>query len=79
MLISPRVLGQIRSSILPSIHTNSLSAATLETELLAVTLEEKHRWLEGAKETSLVRTEHKNLEYLCSAKRLNESVFLPVL
>lgn len=42
-------------------------------ELLAVkvALEKWHHWLEGAEQPFLVWTEHKNLEYLCMAKRLN--------
>ncbi|KAK3506565.1 hypothetical protein QTP70_009903 [Hemibagrus guttatus] len=42
-------------------------------ELLAVklTLEECRHWLEGAKHLFLVLTDHKNLEYLRAAKRLN--------
>lgn len=42
-------------------------------ELLAVkmALEEWRHWLEGSKEPFLVWTDHKNLEYLRSAKRLN--------
>ena len=42
-------------------------------ELLAVKLaiEEWRQWLEGAKVPFLVWTDHKNLEYLHSAKRLN--------
>ena len=42
-------------------------------ELLAVklTIEEWRQWLEGAKVPFLVWTDHKNLEYLHSAKRLN--------
>ncbi|XP_048030328.1 uncharacterized protein LOC125257720 [Megalobrama amblycephala] len=44
-----------------------------DRELLAVklALEEWRHWLEGAKYAFLVLTDHKNLEYLCSAKRLN--------
>uniref|UniRef100_A0A674PJ94 Uncharacterized protein n=1 Tax=Takifugu rubripes TaxID=31033 RepID=A0A674PJ94_TAKRU len=42
-------------------------------ELLAVklALEEWHHWLEGTKLPFLVWTDHKNLEYIRSAKRLN--------
>ncbi|KAK3531146.1 hypothetical protein QTP70_013246 [Hemibagrus guttatus] len=42
-------------------------------ELLAVklALEEWRHWLEGAKHLFLVLTDHKNLEYLQAAKRLN--------
>ena len=42
-------------------------------ELLAakVALEIWHHWLEGAKHPFLVWTDHKNLEYIRSAKRLN--------
>ena len=42
-------------------------------ELLAVkmALEEWRHWLEGTKEPFLVWTDHKNLEYIRSAKRLN--------
>ncbi|KAK3527107.1 hypothetical protein QTP86_010887, partial [Hemibagrus guttatus] len=42
-------------------------------ELLAIklTLEEWRPWLEGAKHPFLVLTDHKNLEYLRDAKRLN--------
>ncbi|KAK3557818.1 hypothetical protein QTP86_002684 [Hemibagrus guttatus] len=42
-------------------------------ELLAVklALEEWRHWLEGAKRPFLVLTDHKNLEYLRAAKRLN--------
>ncbi|KAK3549898.1 hypothetical protein QTP86_015514 [Hemibagrus guttatus] len=42
-------------------------------ELLAVklALEEWRHWLEGAKHAFLVLTDHKNLEYLRAAKRLN--------
>lgn len=42
-------------------------------ELLAVkvALEEWRHWLEGAEQPFLVWTDHKNLEYLRSAKRLN--------
>ncbi len=42
-------------------------------ELLAMkaALEEWHHWLEGAKHPFTVLTDHRNLEYLKSAKRLN--------
>lgn len=42
-------------------------------ELLAVKmdLEEWRHWLEGAKKPFLVWTDHKNLEYIRTAKRLN--------
>ncbi|KAI3356793.1 hypothetical protein L3Q82_003459 [Scortum barcoo] len=42
-------------------------------ELLAikVALEEWHHWLEGAEQSFIVWTDHKNLEYLKSVKRLN--------
>ncbi|KAK3572485.1 hypothetical protein QTP86_033914 [Hemibagrus guttatus] len=42
-------------------------------ELLAIklALEEWRPWLEGAKHTFMVLTDHKNLEYLRDAKRLN--------
>ncbi len=42
-------------------------------ELLAMkaALEEWRHWLEGAQHPFTVLTDHKNLEYLCSAKRLN--------
>lgn len=42
-------------------------------ELLAVkmALEEWRHWLKGAEHPFLVWTDHKNLEYLCTAKRLN--------
>ncbi|KAK3517182.1 hypothetical protein QTP70_000778 [Hemibagrus guttatus] len=42
-------------------------------ELLAVklALEEWRHWLEGAKHPFIVLTDHKNLEYLRAAKRLN--------
>lgn len=42
-------------------------------ELLAVVLalEEWRHWLEGSQHPLLVRTDHKNLTYLQSAKRLN--------
>ncbi|KAI2651181.1 Transposon Tf2-9 polyprotein [Labeo rohita] len=44
-----------------------------DRELLAVklALEEWRHWLEGAKHPFLVITDHKNLQYLRSAKRLN--------
>lgn len=44
-----------------------------DRELLAVklALQEWLHWLEGTKEPFLVWTNHKNLEYICSAKRLN--------
>lgn len=38
---------------------------------MKMALEEWHHWLEGAKEPFLVWTDHKNLEYIRSAKRLN--------
>ena len=42
-------------------------------ELLAikVAMEEWRNWLEGAEHLLLVWTDHKNLEYIRSAKRLN--------
>lgn len=42
-------------------------------ELLVVKLavEEWHHWFEGTREPFLVWTDHKNLEYICSDKRLN--------
>lgn len=42
-------------------------------ELLAIklALEEWRHWLEGSEHPFLVLTDHKNLEYLCGAKRLN--------
>ncbi|KAI3361597.1 hypothetical protein L3Q82_013737 [Scortum barcoo] len=47
-------------------------------ELLAVklALEEWRHWLEGSKQPFLVWTDHKNLEYIRSAKRLNSRQFL---
>lgn len=44
-----------------------------ERELLAVklALEEWRHWLEGAEQPFLVWTDHRNLEYLRSVKRLN--------
>lgn len=44
-----------------------------DRELLAIklALEEWRHWLEGAKDPFIVWTDHKNLEYLKSAKRLN--------
>ena len=44
-----------------------------ERELLAikVAMEEWRHWLEGAEQPFLVWTDHKNLEYIRSAKRLN--------
>ncbi|KAL0147880.1 hypothetical protein M9458_056801, partial [Cirrhinus mrigala] len=44
-----------------------------DRELLALkaALEEWRHWLEGAKEPFLVLTDHRNLEYIRSAKRLN--------
>lgn len=44
-----------------------------DRELLAVklALEEWRHWLEGAKNPFIIWTDHKNLEYLKSAKRLN--------
>ena len=44
-----------------------------DRELFAIklALEEWRQWLEGAKEPFLVWTDHKNLEYLRPAKRLN--------
>lgn len=43
------------------------------TELLAVklSLEEWHHWLEGTEQPFIVWTDHKNLAYIQSAKRLN--------
>ncbi|KAI3373264.1 hypothetical protein L3Q82_006566 [Scortum barcoo] len=48
-------------------------------ELLAVkaALEEWRHWLEGAEQPFIVWTDHKNLEYLKSAKRLNSSSSKP--
>ncbi|KAF7656700.1 hypothetical protein LDENG_00037160 [Lucifuga dentata] len=42
-------------------------------ELLAVklALEEWRHWLEGTKTPFMIWTDHKNLEYICTAKRLN--------
>lgn len=40
-------------------------------ELLAVTLEEWRPWLEGVEYPFLVWTDHRNLEYLQTTKRLN--------
>lgn len=44
-----------------------------DQELLAVelTLVEWRHWLEGAQHQFLVLTDHKNLEYIQQAKRLN--------
>lgn len=44
-----------------------------DLELLAIklALEEWRHWLEGAKQPFLVWTDHKNIEYIRSAKRLN--------
>lgn len=44
-----------------------------DRELLAIklTLEEWRHWLEGANQPFVVLTDHKNLEYLQTAKRLN--------
>ncbi len=38
---------------------------------MKLALEEWRHWLEGATHPFLALTDHKNLEYLCSAKRLN--------
>ncbi len=38
---------------------------------MKLALEEWHHWLEGATHPFIVLTDHKNLEYLRSAKRLN--------
>ncbi|KAL0150648.1 hypothetical protein M9458_054065, partial [Cirrhinus mrigala] len=43
----------------------------LELLALKAALEEWRHWLEGAKEPFLVLTDHRNLEYIRSAKRLN--------
>uniref|UniRef100_A0A4W5MZA1 ribonuclease H n=1 Tax=Hucho hucho TaxID=62062 RepID=A0A4W5MZA1_9TELE len=45
----------------------------INRERLAVkmALEEGWHWLEGAEHPFILRTDHKNLEYLCIAKRLN--------
>lgn len=44
-----------------------------DLELLAIkiALKEWRHWLEGAEQPFLVWTDHKNLEYLKTAKRLN--------
>lgn len=43
----------------------------LGTEAVKMVLDEWRHWLEGAKEPFLVWTDHKNLEYIRTAKRLN--------
>ncbi len=44
-----------------------------DRELLAMkaAFEEWRHWLEGSKDPFIVLTDHRNLEYICSAKRLN--------
>lgn len=42
-----------------------------EVLALKLALEEWHHWLEGASQPFLIWTNNKNLEYICSAKRLN--------
>ncbi|KAI3376751.1 hypothetical protein L3Q82_000348 [Scortum barcoo] len=79
-------IGAVLSQRLPAdnrIHpcaflSHKLSAAETnydvgDKELLAVkvALEEWRHWLEGAEQPFIVWTDHKNLEYLKSAKRLN--------
>lgn len=44
-----------------------------DQKLLAMkaAFEQWRHWLEGSKHPFIVLTDHRNLEYLCSAKRLN--------
>lgn len=74
---SPRVQRMTRSSI-PVFLSHKLSHTECnydvgDIELLEVklALEEWLHWLEGTKEPLLVWTDHKNLEYIRSAKCLN--------
>ncbi len=75
---SPSVLLQTRRSILARFFSHRLSPAERNydignRELLAVklALEEWRHWLEGSGVPFIVWTDHKNLEYIRSAKRLN--------
>ena len=69
------ILSQ-RSSTDQKIHPCAFFSRCLtpsERELLAVklTLEEWRHWLEGTKVPFLVWTDHRNIKYIRSAKRLN--------
>ena len=60
-----------RSSAIPAVERNFDVG---NQELLAVellTLEEWRHWLEGAEQPFIVWTDHKNLEFIRKAKRLN--------
>lgn len=61
----------------PSILTNSAPAeinydmGNRESLAIKLALKEWIHWLEGARHPFTVFTDHKNLQYLCDAKRLN--------
>ena len=68
-------------------HSRKLNSAERnydvgDRELLAMkaAFEEWRHWLEGARQPFTVLTDHKNLEYIRSAKRLNAlvSIFLQI-
>ena len=42
-----------------------------ELLMVKMALEERRHWLEGAEHPFIMWTDHKNLEYLCTAKLLN--------
>lgn len=55
---------------LPSAELN-YNVGNRELKAMKAALEEWRHWLEGARHSFLVLTDHRNLEYLRSAKRLN--------
>ena len=54
-----------------SASERNYDVGNLELLAIKVALEEWRHWLEGAEQPFLVWTDHKNLEYLRTAKRLN--------
>ncbi|KAI3363811.1 hypothetical protein L3Q82_001216 [Scortum barcoo] len=77
-VLSAAVVGRPEAASLRFLLQETLAMAERNydignRELLAVklALEEWRHWLEGSKQPFLVWTDHKNLEYIRSAKRLN--------
>ena len=54
-----------------SFPVNCLALNRITWGIVKAALEEWRHWLEGAEQPFLVWTDHKNLEYVCRAKRIN--------
>lgn len=67
ILISPDPESQFIVEVLSSAECNY----NVGNQELRLALEEWHHWLEGTSSLFIVWTDHRNLEYIRSAKRLN--------